>query len=242
MKKNKIILDSTSGNTGVAYAMIGAHKGYSVLLVVPKNVNPQKRKIMEYFGASLILTDEIEGSEGAHKEAKRIYESDPEKYFFANQYENVSNLEAHYNGTAIEILYQTEGKITHFVASFGTGGTLFGVGKRLKELKKNIRIICVQPDDEFHGIEGLRYLPDLTQNGIYVPDVVDDVAFVKTEEAYHMQKYLARKYGLLVGASAAAAACASFNIARESKKSTIVTIFPDRGERYLFASLSSKAL
>lgn len=231
LTKDKIIVDSTSGNTGIAYAMIGASKGYNVLVVVPGNINPLKKRIIEYFGASIVFTDSSEGPEEAHLEAKRIVEADPGRYFFANQYENSANFQVHYEVTAREIIEQTNGNITHFVACHGTGGTIFGVGKRLKEFKRDIRVVCIQPTYELHGIEGLRYMPNLERNSFYVPDVVDEIIYVKTEDAYAMQKRLAKKLGLLVGTSAAAAVLVSSNIAESIKNGTVVTILPDRGER-----------
>ncbi|MDW8002746.1 MAG: cysteine synthase family protein [Deltaproteobacteria bacterium] len=233
LDRSKILIDSTSGNTGIAYSMICASLGLRAELVVPGNINTVKRKIMEAFGAKLILSDPLEGSEGAHRLAQRIYERSPERYFFGNQYGNNSNFFAHYNFTGTEILKQTKGKLTHFVAAFGTGGTIFGVGKRLKNFNPEIKVICVQPDDDFHGIEGLRYVRELKTNSIYVESVIDEVIHVKTEDAYKAQRLLAKETGIFVGFSSGASFFVASQIASSLKKGLVVTIFPDRGDRYL---------
>jgi len=232
LRKGKVILDSTSGNTGIAYAMIAAYKGYELELFVPQNISPRKREIIEHFGARLHFTDPLEGSLLAHLEAERLYRSDPDRYFFANQYENPSNFLAHYLTTGAEIVSEVP-KVTHFVAAFGTGGTIFGAGKRLKEHNSEIQVICVQPDDELHGIEGLRYLGNLRDNGIYEQSVVDRILRVSTEDALKMRFELARKEGILVGPSAGAAVFATLQLASQLDEGTIVVVLPDRGDRYL---------
>ncbi|MCX7857869.1 MAG: cysteine synthase family protein [Deltaproteobacteria bacterium] len=233
LNSSKMLLDATSGNTGIAYSMICAGINVPVELVVPGNINPIKKRIMEAFGAKLILSDPLEGSEGAYKLAQKIYERYPEKYFFGNQYKNRSNFLAHYESTGSEILKQTKGKITHFVATLGTGGTIFGIGKRLKNFNPHIKVICVQPDDDFHGIEGLRHVRELKTNGIYVESVIDEVVYVKTEEAYSAQRSIAKETGILVGFSSGASFFVATQLASSLKKGLVVTIFPDRGERYV---------
>lgn len=233
LNSEKVLIDSTSGNTGIGYSMICAGIGIQVELVIPANTKPAKRRVMEFLGAKLILSDPLEGSEGARQLAEKIHERSPEKYFFGNQYQNISNFLAHYDGTGKEILAQTRGIITHFVASFGTGGTIFGVGKRLKEFNPLIKVVCVQPEDEFHGIEGLRYVKELEKNGIYAHSVIDEIVRVKTEDAYRMQGMLAKATGILAGFSSGASLFVALQIARQLDRGTIVTVFPDRGERYL---------
>lgn len=232
LTKDKIILDSTSGNTGIAYAMIGAIKGYKVKLIVPENISEERKKALEAYGVELIFTDPLLGSDGALVEAQRIYKADPEKYFFGDQYNNPSNWRAHYETTGVEIFHQTEGKITHFVAGVGTGGTLVGTGKRLKEFNPHIRLFGVQPDNGFHGIEGLKHIESAVRPGIYDDTVLDGTFFVKTEEAYEIARRLAKEEGLWVGPSSGAALWASLKLAESIEKGLIVTIFPDGGARY----------
>ncbi|MGA2316111.1 MAG: pyridoxal-phosphate dependent enzyme [Thermodesulfobacteriota bacterium] len=198
LTQDKIILDSTSGNTGIAYAMIGAIKGYRVELVVPANVSEERKKALKAYGAKLILTDPLLGSDGALLEAKRIYEANPHRYFKGDQYNNPSNWRAHYETTGVEILQQSMGKVTHLIAGVGTGGTLTGVGKRLKEYNPDIRISGVQPDSGFHGIEGLKHIETAIRPAIYDESIVDGTFFVKTEDAYEMTIRLAKEEGLWV--------------------------------------------
>ena len=198
LTQDKIILDSTSGNTGIAYAMIGAIKGYRVELVVPANVSEERKKALKAYGAKLILTDPLLGSDGALLEAKRIYEANPHRYFKGDQYNNPSNWRAHYETTGVEIIQQSKGKITHFVAGVGTGGTLTGAGRRLKEYNPHIRIFGVQPDSGFHGIEGLKHIETAIRPGIYDESVLGGTFFVKTEDAYGMTVRLAKEEGLWV--------------------------------------------
>jgi cysteine synthase B len=232
LTRDKVILDSTSGNTGIAYAMVGAVKGYQVELVVPANLNEQRKKTLLAYGANLIFTDPIQGSDGALLEARRIYEANPDRYFKADQYNNPSNWRAHYETTGVEILQQTRGKVTHFVAGVGTGGTLIGTGRRLKEYNPNIRIYGVQPDSGFHGIEGLKHIETAIRPGIYDESILDGTFFVKTEEAYAMAIRLAKEEGFLVGPSSGAAFYAALKLAESVDFGKIVTIFPDGGDRY----------
>ena len=232
LTQDKIILDSTSGNTGIAYAMIGATKGYQVELVVPANVSEERKKALEAYGTKLILTDPLLGSDGALLEAKRIYEANPDRYFKGDQYNNPSNWRAHYETTGVEILHQSIGKVTHFVAGVGTGGTLMGTGRRLKEYNSKIRLYGVQPDSGFHGIEGLKHIETAIRPGIYDESILDGTFFVQTEDAYEMANRLAREEGLWVGPSSGAAFWASLKLAESIEWGVIVTIFPDGGDRY----------
>ncbi len=232
LTEDKIILDSTSGNTGIAYAMIGAIKGYRVELVVPANVSEERKKALRAYGAKLIFTDPLLGSDGALLEAKRIYEANPRRYFKGDQYNNPSNWRAHYETTGVEILRQSGGKITHFVASVGTGGTLTGTGRRLKEYNSEVKIFGVQPDSGFHGIEGLKHIETAIRPGIYDESILDGTFFVKTEDAYEMTIRLAKEEGLWVGPSSGAAFRASLRLAESIHSGMIVTIFPDGGNRY----------
>ncbi|MEK7274647.1 MAG: cysteine synthase family protein [Candidatus Desantisbacteria bacterium] len=227
LTRDKIILESSSGNTGVALAMIGAEKGYQVELIVPENVHEVKREKMEYYGARLILTPAIEGSDGASVEAERRYKENPEAYFFVNQYNNPANPQAHYETTGLEILKQTDFKITHFVAGSGTGGTLMGAGRRLKEYDPGIQVIGVQPKEALHGIEGLKNMDSSMVPGNYKDEFPDRKIFVATEDAYQMQDMLDKEEGLQVGTSAGAAMWAAFELARYLSEGIIVTVFPD---------------
>jgi cysteine synthase B len=238
LTRDKIILDSTSGNTGIAYAMIGAIKGYRVELVLPANVSEERKKALKAYGSKLILTDPLEGSDGALLEAKRIYEANPHRYFKGNQYNNPSNWRAHYETTGVEIIQQSRGKITHFVAGVGTGGTLVGTGRRLKEYNPEIKIFGVQPDSGFHGIEGLKHIETAIRPGIYDESILKDTFFVKTEDAYEMTVRLAKEEGLWVGPSSGAAFWASLRLAESIDWGMIVTIFPDGGDRYFSTAFS----
>jgi len=232
LTRDKIILDSTSGNTGIAYAMIGAIKGYRVELVVPANISEERKKALEAYGAKLVFTDPLLGSDGALLEAKRIYEANPDQYFKADQYNNPSNWRAHYETTGLEILRQSRARITHFIAGVGTSGTLMGTGRRLKEYNPKIRLFGVQPDTGFHGIEGLKHIETAIRPGIYDESIVDETFFVKTEDAYEMMTRLAKEEGLWAGPSSGAAFWASLKLAESIDRGVIVTIFPDGGVRY----------
>ncbi len=233
LTKNKIIIDATSGNTGIAYAMIGAVLGYKVKLAIPQNASPERKRILKAYGAELIFTDPLEGTDGAQKIVKEIVSLEPEKYFYPDQYNNPANWLAHYETTAVEIINQTKGKITHFVAGLGTTGTFVGTAKRLKEFNPKIKTIAVQPDSPLHGIEGLKHLPTALVPGIYKPELVDEIIEVSTEEAYEMVKRLARDEGLLVGVSSGAVMVACLKIAEKIENGVIVTVFPDSGLKYL---------
>ncbi len=232
----KILLDSTSGNTGIAYAMLGAALGFSVTLCVPENVSPERKRILQAYGANIIYTDPAEGSDGAIKIARQLAERHPDLYFYADQYSNDANWRAHYETTANEIWQQTEGRITHFVAMLGTTGTFVGATRRLKELNPNIRCILLQPDSAFHGIEGAKHLPSAIVPRIYDPSLADQNLEITTEDAHAMCRRLAREQGLLIGVSAAAALVGSLQAAERLKinqRATIVTILCDSGEKYL---------
>ncbi len=230
---DKIILDSTSGNTGIAYAMISAVKGYRVKIVLPKNASEERKKIIKGFGAEIVYSSQFEGSDGAIRLANQIYNESPESYFMPDQYNNPSNVNAHYLTTGPEILEQTKMEITHFIASIGTSGTIIGTGKALKEFNSNIRIIAIQPDDAMHGIEGLKHLKSSIVPGIYNPNLLDETVYVSTEKAYDMVKKITTVEGLTVGHSSGAAIVGALRIAAKLKEGTIVVIFPDGGDRYL---------
>ena len=232
LTRDKIILDSTSGNTGIAYAMISAIRGYRVLLVVPANMSEERKKALEAYGVSLIFTDPLLGSDGALVEARKIYDANPHLYFKADQYNNPANWQAHYETTGFEILHQTRGQVTHFIAGVGTGGTLMGTGRRLKEHNPRVRLFGVQPDNGFHGIEGLKHIETAIRPDIYDETILDGTFFVKTEDAYEMANLLAKEEGLWVGPSSGAALRASLKLAESIERGFIVTIFPDGGYRY----------
>ncbi len=232
----KILLDSTSGNTGIAYAMLGAALGFPVTLCVPENVSPERKRILQAYGANIIYTDPAEGSDGALKIARQYAERHPDLYFYADQYSNDANWRAHYETTANEIWQQTEGRITHFVAMLGTTGTFVGATRRLKELNPKVRCISLQPDSAFHGIEGAKHLPSAIVPRIYDASLADQNLEIVTEDAHSMARRLAREQGLLVGVSAAAAVVGCLRIAGRLKidqPATIVTILCDSGEKYL---------
>ncbi len=233
LKPGKIILDATSGNTGIAYAMIGAALGYAVHLCLPLNANEERKRLLKAYGAHLILTDPRLSSDGAILKARELYANDPDKYFYPDQYNNPANWRAHYEGTGPEIWQQTQGRITHFVAGLGTSGTFMGTGRFLRETKPDVRLISFQPDAPFHGLEGMKYMPTSIVPGIYDPHLADEDRAVQTEDAHKMVKRLAREEGILVGISAAAALVCSLRLAEELEAGVIVTIFCDSGTRYL---------
>lgn len=226
------LLDSTSGNMGIAYAMLGAARGYHIMLTVPANASRERLAILRAYGAELILTDPLEGSDGAIKEARRIAAQNPD-LFYANQYNNPANWQAHYHTTANEIWEQTEGGVTHFVAGLGTSGTFMGTTRRLKELKDQIRAIAMQPDSPFNGLEGLKHMPTAIQPDIYDASLPDAMCAVRTEDAYDMVRRLSREEGILAGISAAAAVVAAVNVARDLREGRVVTVLPDNGFKYL---------
>jgi S-sulfo-L-cysteine synthase (O-acetyl-L-serine-dependent) len=230
---DKTIIDATSGNTGIAYAMIAAVKGYKVKLALPSNAGEERKKILKAYGAEIVLTNPLEGTDGAQEVAKYIYESNSEKYFYPDQYNNPANWKAHYNTTANEIWQQTRGEITHLVCGLGTTGTFTGTAKRLKELNQEIKCIAVQPDSPLHGLEGLKHLPTANIPGIFNKSLPDQIIEVSTGEAYEMVKSMAKEEGLLVGISSGAAMSASLKIAGAIERGTVVTVFADGGIKYL---------
>jgi cysteine synthase B len=230
------ILDATSGNTGIAYAMLGAARGYKVRLCVPANVTTERKRILAAYGAELVLTDPIEGSDGAIREARRLHALEPDRYFYPDQYNNPANWRAHYDTTGPEIWRQTQGRVTHFVGGLGTSGTFTGVGRRLRELSPVIRLYSVQPDSPLHGIEGLKHMPTALVPGIYDPRLADENLIVKTEDAYRMVRRLASTMGLLIGVSGGAALVAAQRVAETLRSAIVVTVLPDSGERYLSES------
>jgi cysteine synthase B len=233
LTEDKTILDSTSGNTGIAYAMIGAVKGYSVKIVLPRNASTERKKIISAFGAEIVYSSEFEGSDGAIKVAREIYNRNPDQYYMPDQYNNPSNWRAHYLTTGPEIIEQTKGKITHFIASVGTSGTIMGTGRALKEINPDIRVISIQPDDAMHGIEGLKHIESSIVPGIYDSNFPDETIFVNTEKAYDLVKEITMIEGLPVGHSSGAALAGALEIAEKIKEGVIVIIFPDGGDRYL---------
>jgi cysteine synthase B len=232
LTRDKIILDATSGNTGIAYAMIGAARGYRVRLCVPSNVTPERKRILKAFGTEIVFTDPMEGSDGAILKAREMYAADPTIYFYVDQYNNPGNWRSHYDTTAPEILEQTGGRITHFVAGLGTSGTFIGAGRRFRDFNKLIRLISVQPDSPLHGLEGLKHMETAIVPGIYEPSLADEDLGVSTEDAFELTRQLARS-GLFVGISSGANLAAALDVARRSPDSVIVVIFPDGGEKYL---------
>ena len=232
----KTLLDSTSGNTGIAYAMIGAAEGFPVTLCMPENVSVERKRILFAYGANIIYTDPADGSDGAITTARELYARDPEKYFYADQYSNAANWQAHYHGTAKEIWQQTEGRVTHFVAMLGTSGTFVGTARRLKELNPNVRCISLQPDSPFHGIEGAKHMASAIVPRIYDPKLADEDIEIATEDAYAYSIRASREEGLLLGISAGAAIAGCLQVARrlrKDEKAVMVTIFPDSGDKYL---------
>jgi S-sulfo-L-cysteine synthase (O-acetyl-L-serine-dependent) len=236
LRPGKVILDATSGNTGIAYAMIGAALGYRVKLCLPSSASRERKQILAAYGAEIVSTPGDEGTDGAIRRVKEIYGADPDQYFYPDQYGNPANTAAHYSTTGPEIWKQTDGRITHFVAGLGTSGTFVGTTRRLKELNPKIRCISMQPDSGFHGLEGLKHMPTNIVPPIYDPTVADENLEMRTEDAEQMARRLAREEGMLVGVSAGAALCACLELARgipKSEKAVIVTVFPDSGEKYL---------
>lgn len=238
LKAGMRLLDSTSGNMGIAYATFGAALGIPVTLTIPGNASPERMTILRVLGAEVILTDPLEGSDGAIIAARRLAAEHPHKYFYANQYDNPANWQAHFHSTGPEIYTQTAGQVTHFVAGLGTSGTLTGTGRFLKETNPKVRIVGFQPDGPFHGLEGLKHMPTAIKPGIYEPDEADRLLAVRTEDAHQMVLRLAREEGLFVGISSGAATLAALQIAAELDQGMVVTVFPDAGYKYL----SDKAL
>ncbi len=238
LHEGKILLDATSGNTGIAYAMLGAAERFPVTLCMPENVSRERKQILQGYGANIIYTDPGDGSDGAIRKARELAAEHPEKYFYADQYSNDANWQAHYHTTANEIWQQTQGRITHFVAMLGTGGTFVGTTRRLKELNPRVRCISLQPDSSFHGIEGAKHMPTALVPRIYDPTLADQNLEISTEDAYAMARQMSRGAGLLVGISAAAAVVGCLKIARDlslkkDQEAVIVTILCDSGDKYL---------
>jgi len=233
----KILIDATSGNTGIAYAMICAAKGYKVKLCLPQNASMERKRILKAYGAELVLTPADEGSDGAIRAVRKIVAEDPGRYFYADQYNNAANWQAHYKSTAPEIMAQTQGRITHFVALLGTSGTFIGTSRRLKQELPHVQCISAQPSVGFHGIEGTKHMATAIVPGIYDPSVADRNLSIETEDCYKMVKRLAREEGMLVGISGAGNAVAALMLARElheqGKPGVIVTIFCDSADKYL---------
>ena len=233
LDRRRILLDATSGNTGIAYAMLAAARGYRVRLCVPANVTAARKQLLRAYGAALVETDPMEGSDGAILEARRLYAADPDAYFYADQYNNPANWRAHYETTGVEILDQIGGRLTHFVAGLGTSGTFVGVGRRLRDSRASVRLVAMQPDSPLHGLEGLKHMAAAIVPGIYDASLADEHVTVSTEEAQDFTRRLARDAGLFVGPSSGAALAASVRVARRLARGLVVTVFPDGGDRYL---------
>jgi len=237
LTKDKVILDATSGNTGIAYAMIGAYKGYRVKLCLPKNASPERKHILHAFGAEMVFSDPGEGSDGAIRLCREIYSAEPGRYFYPDQYNNPANWQAHYDGTAVELLEQTQGRITHFVACMGTSGTFMGVTRRFRRDAPQVRCISAQPSSGFHGLEGLKHMPTAIVPGIYDPDLADENIWIETEDAYEMCRRAAREEAMLLGISSGANLVAALKIARslheKGESGVMVTVLCDSAYKYL---------
>jgi S-sulfo-L-cysteine synthase (O-acetyl-L-serine-dependent) len=233
LTRDKILLDSTSGNTGIAYAMICAARGYRLKLCVPANVSLERKRILKAYGADVLYTDPLQSSDGSIRKAREIYQANPEVYYYADQYNNPANWGAHYETTGREVFEQTGGRITHFIAGLGTSGTFTGTTRRLRELKPGVKCYSVQPDSAFHGLEGLKHMPTAIVPGIYDAHLADENLEVGTEETHAMARRIAREEGLLVGISSAAAVVAAMKVAQRGERGVFVVIFPDGGDRYL---------
>lgn len=231
--QGRVLIDATSGNTGIAYALIGTVLGFPVEICLPKNASPERKAILASYGAHLTETSPLEGSDGAIREARRRYAEDPERYFYPDQYSNEENWRAHYRTTAEEIWRQTEGRVTHFIAGLGTSGTLMGAGRRLRELSPAVRLLSFEPDGPMHGLEGLKHMETALVPAIYDPDLADERLTVSTEDAYEGVHRLARREGILVGISAGAAFRVAERVARGLTEGVVVTILCDGGEKYL---------
>ncbi|HLG99533.1 MAG TPA: cysteine synthase family protein [Bryobacteraceae bacterium] len=237
---DRVILDATSGNTGIAYAMIAAYRGYKVKLCLPRNASMERKHVLQAYGAEMVFSDPAEGSDGAIRLCREIYQADPDRYFYPDQYNNPANWKAHYDGTALEILAQTDRRITHFVACMGTSGTFVGNSRRLRKEVPGIRCISAQPSSGFHGLEGLKHMPTAIVPGIYDPSIADDNIWIETEDAYAMCRRLAREEAVLAGISSGAnlvAACkVAAQLANAGKRAVIVTILCDGAYKYLSES------
>jgi cysteine synthase B len=239
LTKDKTIIDATSGNTGIAYAMIAAERGYKLTVALPRNASPERKQNLQAFGAELILTDPTESTDGAQRLVKKLVAENPGKYFYPDQYNNDANWRAHYNTTAPEIWEQTGRQVTHFVTGLGTSGTFVGTTRRLKEFDPAIRCVSVQPDGPLHGLEGMKHMPSALVPGIYDATVADEAMEVSTEDAHQMVLRLAREEGVLVGVSSGANMVAALTVAKRLKQGVVVTIFCDSAAKYLSESFWS---
>jgi cysteine synthase B len=237
LRSGKTILEATSGNTGIALAMLGATRGYHVRLCLPANASEERKRVMRAYGAELVETSPLEGTDGAIHKAKELYREEPDRYFYPDQYSNPANWQAHYKTTAQEIWEQTDAGITHFVAGLGTSGTFVGTSRRLTELSPAVRLVSFQPNSPLHGIEGLKHMESSLVPGIYDPSLAHEALSISTEEAYEATLRLAREEGLFVGPSSGAAAAAALRVAKKAGGGLVVTVFPDGGGRYLSESL-----
>jgi cysteine synthase B len=240
LTRDKVLLDSTSGNTGIAYAMIGAAKGYRIKLFLPQNASPERVAILKAYGVEIVFTDPLEGSDGAIRGVRALAAAEPDRYFYADQYNNPANWQAHYHTTGVEIWRQTHGQVTHFVAGLGTSGTLMGTGRRLKHFNPHVQVISLQPDSPFHGLEGWKHMPTAIKPGIYDEIFADRDLGINTEATYVMARRLAREEGYLVGISAAGAMVGAMQVAEElaarGEPGVVVTLFPDNAYKYLSES------
>ena len=233
LRPGRTLLDASSGNTGIAYAMLGAARGFPVEICLPRNASPERKALLRAYGARIVDTDPLEGSDGAVREARRRVAADPERYFYADQYGNPANWRAHYEGTGPEVWRQTEGRITHWVAALGTSGTFTGTARRLRELNPAVRRVGVQPDGPLHGLEGVKHLASSSVPAIFDAALVDEVREVATEEAQETARRLAREAGILVGVSSGANVLAAVRVGREAGAGVVVTVLCDGGDRYL---------
>ncbi len=240
LNHDRTIFDSTSGNTGIAYAMIGAHRGYKVRLVLPGNASEERKHILKAYGAEMVFSDPGEGSDGAIRMARQLYREDPDRYFWPDQYNNPANWKAHFEGTGAEIIQQTAGAVTHFVASMGTSGTFMGTSRRLKRDVPGVQVFSAQPSSGFHGLEGLKHMPTAIVPGIYDEKLADGNFWVETEDAYAMVRRLAREEALLVGISSGcnmhAVTLLAKQLVERGETATIVTMLCDSAEKYLSES------
>ena len=237
LRKGRVILDSTSGNTGIAYAMIASYLGYPVKLCLPANASPERKQILKAYGAEVVLTDAGEGSDGAIRVCRKIYETNPELYFYPDQYNNPANWQSHFNTTGLEILEQTDGQMTHFVAAMGTSGTFVGTTRRLRQELPRVKCISAQPSSGFHGLEGLKHMPTAIVPGIYDETLADENLWIETEDGQAMARRLGREQGLLVGVSSGANVYAALELGKQlaarRESATIVTILCDGASKYL---------
>jgi cysteine synthase B len=237
LTRDKIILDSTSGNTGIGYAMVAAAKGYGLRLVMPENVSKERVETVRAFGGEIVFSDAAEGSDGAIRVAHKMLEEHPGRYYMPDQYNNPNNPLAHYDTTGPEIIRQTEGRITHFVAGLGTSGTIGGTGRRLHEYNPEIKVVAIQPSSGWHGLEGLKHIPTAIRPGIYNESIHDVLLEVETEDAYELARHLARTEGILAGHSSGAALWGAAEVTRGLDAAVVVVVFPDGGDRYLSGGL-----